>query len=129
MARKGKKEGRRYRTRMKVTRHRMERTAPHSVLGTMIGSAAAAIPFIAPDPMQNEGNVLTFIGKALESGSAGDNVDAMNNLGAAGQSFISGIVTNFVPILGLTALGAGVSWAGRKYARSSTNVSRKWRVF
>jgi hypothetical protein len=129
MARKGKKERIRYR-RAKMARHRLERTAPHSILGTLIGGSGVLLPFISPDPRYSvDESAVQFLTYGLDAAAKGDGQAAGFNFQAAAQAVVDGVVNNFIPILGLTVLGAGVSWAGRKFAKSSTNVTRKWRVF
>jgi hypothetical protein len=127
---RGRKETRvRHRT-MRAARHRTEKTAPHSILGTLIGGSAAILPFISPDPRYSvDESAVQFLTYGLDAASKGDGQAAGFNFQAAGQSIVDGVVNNFVPILGLAVLGAGVSWAGRRFAKSSTNVTRKWRVF
>jgi hypothetical protein len=113
-----------------MARHRTEKTAPHSILGTLIGGSAALLPFISPDPRYSvDESAMQFLTYGLDAASKGDGQAAGFNFQAAGQAVVDGIVNNFPAILGLTVLGAGVSWAGRKFAKSSTNVTRKWRVF
>jgi hypothetical protein len=129
MARKSRRERIRYR-RMKTARHRIERTAPHSILGTLIGASAVALPFVTPTTVSGfTESPIEFLGYAADFAASGNNQEAALNARLAGESVVAGVVQNFIPIIGLAALGAGVAWAGRRYARSSTNVSRKWRVF
>jgi hypothetical protein len=129
MARKGRKERIRYR-RMKIARHRTERTAPHSILATLVGASAAAIPFLAPDPgIYGDQSALGYLGWFADAASNGDQAGMAWSAQAAGTSFVHGVISNIPALIGLGVVAAGVGWAGRKYAKSSTNVSRKWRVF
>jgi hypothetical protein len=129
MARKSRKERVRYR-RMKTARHRIEKTAPHSILGTLIGASAVALPFVTPSTVSGfDESPIEFLGYAADYASQGNNQEAALNTRLAGESIVAGVVNNFIPIIGLAALGAGVAWAGRRYAKSATNISRKWRVF
>jgi hypothetical protein len=108
----------------------MEKTAPRSILGTLIEASAVMLPFVTPATVSGfDESPIEFLGYAADFASQGNNQEAALNTRLAGQAIVSGIVNNFVPIMGMAALGAGVSWAGAKYAKSSTNVSRKWRVF
>ena len=126
--RKERKESRRrYRTvRM---RRREERTAPHSILATMVGASAGILPFVAGNPYAGGSTVFSDLGAMADAAQAGDNAAVGQYINQAGEDFVIGIYDKIVPIIALGALAAGIGWAGRKYAKSSTNVSRKWRVF
>jgi hypothetical protein len=129
MARKGKKERIRYR-RMKAARHRLERTAPHSILATLVGASAAAIPFLAPDPgIYGDQSALGYLGWFADAAANGDQAGMAWSGQAAGTAFVNGVVQSIPELIGLGAVAAGIGYFGRKYAKSATNVSRKWRVF
>jgi hypothetical protein len=122
-------EPRRARIRHIRARRREERTAPHSILATMVGAGAGILPFIAGNPYANGSTVIEDLSAAINAAQAGDNEAVGTFLNQAGADYVIGIWDKIIPIIGLGALAAGIGWAGRKYAKSSTNVSRKWRVF
>jgi hypothetical protein len=115
---------------MKAARHRIERTAPHSLLATLVGASAVALPFLVPDPnISPETNVIGYLGGFMESAQTGDQYGMAWNAEQMGKSFVDGVVTSLPALVGLGAVAAGIGWAGRKFGKSATNVSRKWRVF
>ncbi len=114
--------------RAKSHRRRAEPTAPHSVIATLLGAAAVAVPLITPNPNNGNNTVLSSLAIAAEDAAAGDTAKATGDLGYALDNFVAGIVNGFLPMIGLAVGGAAVGWGGRKYAKSTTNVNRKWRV-
>jgi hypothetical protein len=129
MARRRDGKPRRARIRYLRARHREERTAPHSILATMVGFSAGILPFVAGNPYHDNSTVIEDLGAAINAAQSGDNAAVGAYLNQAGADFVIGIWDKIIPIIGLGALAAGIGWAGRKYAKSSTNISRKWRVF
>ena len=130
MARRRDERPRRARTRYLRARHRREKAAPHSILATIIGAAAAALPFLSQDRRYKWNySAIEYSMMAANYAKQGDYQDAAYSMQGAGYAVVDGIINNFIPMIGLTALAAGVSWAGKKYAKAATNVSRKWRVF
>jgi hypothetical protein len=130
MARRRDGRPRRSRIRYLRARHRGEKAAPHSILATLIGAAAVALPFLAQDSRYRWNySALEYTMMAADYAKQGDYQDAAYSMQGAGYAVVDGVVNNFLPIIGLAALGAAVSWAGKKFGKSATNVSKKWRVF
>jgi hypothetical protein len=129
MARRRDGKPRRARVRYLRARHREERTAPHSILATLVGTSAGILPFIAGNPYGGGSSALEDLSAAISAAQSGDNAAVVNYLNRAGGDFVIGVYDKFIPMIALGALAAGIGWAGRKYAKSSTNISRKWRVF
>lgn len=103
----------RARARPRVARRRsVDKTAPHSILATIFGASAAAVPLITP---QGGGWTAAAL---VESGE----------YASAGQVFVESVESNWQEILGLAIGAAIVGYAGKKYAKSATNVSKKWRI-
>ena len=72
--------------------------------------------------------MLGSLAEAAAGAEAGDSGAVADGLTTAGQELGNGLVNNFVPIIGFAVAAVLVAWGGRKYGRSATNVSRKWRV-
>lgn len=107
---------------------REEKTAPHSVLATIIGASGAAVPFITPNPGTGGRTVLMSLVEAANGAASGDEGAVADGLNTAGQNLVNGTIQGFVPMIGLVGLAALTGWAGRKYGKSSTNLDRKWRM-
>ena len=112
--------------RAKSHRRRTEPTAPHSILATLFGAAAGLWPFVSAPA----GSIAPtqYLAAAADAAKYDNTVAMGDNLTAAGQSFETGLVMGALPMIGLAIAGVVVSWAGRKYGKSATNISRKWRV-
>ena len=106
--------------RARVHRRRAEPTAPHSILATLFG-AAAAIEAVSGAPIGNAMN-------AINDAQAGDQAGATYYATQAVEAIPATVVSNLLPMIGLAAAAVVTGWAGRKYGKSYTNVSRKWRV-
>jgi hypothetical protein len=129
MARRRDGKPRRARVRYLRARHREERTAPHSVLATLVGASAGILPFIAGNPYGGGSSALEDLSAAITAAQSGDGAAVGTYLNKAGADFVVGVYDKFIPIVALGALAAGIGWAGRRYGKASTNISRKWRVF
>jgi hypothetical protein len=129
MARKRDERPRRARIRHIRVRHREERTAPHSILATMVGTGAGIMPIVSGNPYAGGRTVIEDLGAAIDAAQNGDNAAAANYINQAGADFVIGIWDKLIPMIGMGALAIGIGWAGRKYGKASTNISRKWRVF
>ena len=106
--------------RAKSHRRTTEHTAPHSILATILGILAAAAPFA--------GEPIMYMQELAGSAEAGNQQGMVSAAGGLVESFPSAAVANAGPMIGLAIAAIVVGWAGRKYGKSYTNVSKKWRV-
>ena len=106
--------------RARVHRRRAEPTAPHSVLATII-SLVAASSVVNGDTAIGVQNLLTDVSENNPAAASRDVTYIAESLPNSTLSALPGIVL-------LSAVAIGVGWAGRKYGKSYTNVSKKWRV-
>ena len=101
-------------------RRRAEPTAPYSILATLFG-ASAAIAAIAGAPISNAMN-------AINDAQSGDQPGAVYYATQTVEAIPATVVGNLLPMIGLAAAAVVTGWAGRKYGKNATNVTRKWRV-
>ena len=107
-----------YRRAKSHRRSREEKTAPHSILATVFGAGAALLPIA-----QGTASYMSPLQYAAAA-AEGDTAAA----GDIGPAFLSSLSAYWLDMLGLGIASAAVGWGGKKYAKSATNVSRKWRV-
>jgi len=106
------------------TRH-THHSETHSLLGTVFGGSAAAIPFVA----SNTGTGISVVEDILyniQNATQGGIVD-LHNLG---DELKGGLWNNMGEVIGFGLVGAGFAYAGKKLKLNKlTKFTKKWSIF
>jgi len=109
--------------RKRHTKHYHEHT--NSVLGTMFGAGAVAVPLVS----NNTGTGISVIEDLIYNTQ-----NAMNggyvNLSNLGMELRNGLMNNIGDVLVLGGTGVALAWLGKKFKINKlTKISKKWSIF